>query len=144
MRRWTRERADTDAADERRVRVPARPHRAATRPARSRAVRRGAAGHGIVVRLLPDEDADRDSAGCRGRVEIVDGDADAAAGCELVVVIGGDGTILRAAELAHERRRRCSGVNLGHVGFLAEAEYDDVDVDDRRDRRRGATPPRSG
>jgi NAD+ kinase len=43
-----------------------------------------------------------------------------------VVVIGGDGTILRAAELAHDSGTPLLGVNLGHVGFLAEAEYDDV------------------
>ena len=43
-----------------------------------------------------------------------------------MVVIGGDGTILRAAEVAHESGTPLLGVNLGHVGFLAEAEYDDV------------------
>ncbi len=42
------------------------------------------------------------------------------------MVIGGDGTILRAAELAHPSGTPLLGVNLGHVGFLAEAEYDDV------------------
>jgi NAD+ kinase len=42
------------------------------------------------------------------------------------VVIGGDGTILRAAELAHDSGTPILGVNLGHVGFLAEAEVDDV------------------
>jgi NAD+ kinase len=48
-------------------------------------------------------------------------------GCELAVVIGGDGTILRAAELARETGTPLLGVNLGHVGFLAEAEHDDVE-----------------
>src|SRR5690242_273622 len=51
----------------------------------------------------------------------------AAAGCELAVVIGGDGTILRAAELTHEVGTPVLGVNLGHVGFLAEAESEDVE-----------------
>jgi NAD+ kinase len=54
------------------------------------------------------------------------GNGDPSANCELVVVIGGDGTILRAAEVAHESGTPLLGVNLGHVGFLAEAEYDDV------------------
>ena len=45
-----------------------------------------------------------------------------------MVVIGGDGTILRAAELARECGTPLLGVNLGHVGFLAEAESDDVEI----------------
>lgn len=45
---------------------------------------------------------------------------------ELVVVLGGDGTILRAAELVREAGTPVLGVNLGHVGFLAEAERDDL------------------
>jgi NAD+ kinase len=50
----------------------------------------------------------------------------AAEGCELVVVIGGDGTVLRGAELARPYDVPILGVNLGHVGFLAEAERDEV------------------
>ncbi len=50
----------------------------------------------------------------------------AAQGCELVVVLGGDGTILRGAELARPYDVPMLGVNLGHVGFLAEAEVDEV------------------
>ena len=43
-------------------------------------------------------------------------------GTEIVVVLGGDGTILRAAELVHCTQVPILGVNLGHVGFLAEFE----------------------
>ena len=50
----------------------------------------------------------------------------AAEGCELVVVLGGDGTILRGAELARPYDVPLLGVNLGHVGFLAEAEVEEV------------------
>ncbi len=46
--------------------------------------------------------------------------------CELVVVIGGDGTILRATEFAVSAGIPLLGVNLGHVGFLAEVEPDNV------------------
>lgn len=45
---------------------------------------------------------------------------------ELAVVIGGDGSILRAAERTRAARTPLLGVNLGHVGFLAEAEQEDV------------------
>ncbi|WP_298989137.1 NAD kinase [uncultured Pseudokineococcus sp.] len=47
-------------------------------------------------------------------------------GAEMVVVLGGDGTILRAAELVRHRPVPLLGVNLGHVGFLAESERDDL------------------
>jgi NAD+ kinase len=47
-------------------------------------------------------------------------------GTELVVVLGGDGTILRAAEVVRGSDVPLLGVNLGHVGFLAEAERDDL------------------
>ena len=45
---------------------------------------------------------------------------------ELVIVLGGDGTILRAAELARGGSAPLLGINLGHVGFLAESERDDL------------------
>ncbi|MGO2660822.1 NAD kinase [Mycetocola reblochoni] len=43
---------------------------------------------------------------------------------ELVIVLGGDGTILRAAEEVRGSTVPLLGVNLGHVGFLAESERD--------------------
>ncbi|MEO8106590.1 MAG: NAD kinase [Actinomycetes bacterium] len=46
---------------------------------------------------------------------------------ELVVVVGGDGTILRGAELARAGRTPLLGINVGRVGFLAEAEQHDID-----------------
>jgi NAD+ kinase len=45
---------------------------------------------------------------------------------ELVIVLGGDGTILRAAELVRGCSAPLLGVNLGHIGFLAESERDDL------------------
>jgi NAD+ kinase len=56
--------------------------------------------------------------------EEVPASAEAADGAELVIVLGGDGSLLRAAELARPAQVPLIGVNLGHVGFLAEAEPD--------------------
>jgi len=47
---------------------------------------------------------------------------------EVAVVLGGDGTMLRAAEVAQERDIALLGVNLGHVGFLSEVERSDIAV----------------
>ncbi len=54
--------------------------------------------------------------------------AAAADGAEMVLAVGGDGTLLRAAELARPAGVPLLGVNLGHVGFLAEAEPEDLSV----------------
>lgn len=46
---------------------------------------------------------------------------------ELTVVLGGDGTILRAAELMRPDHAPLLGINLGKVGFLAELEPGDIE-----------------
>ena len=46
---------------------------------------------------------------------------------DLVLVLGGDGTILRAFEIARERDIPLVGINPGHVGFLAEADPDGIE-----------------
>ena len=79
---------------------------------------------GIDVRLLAPDAADLGL----DNVEVTDATAAAAAGCEIVMVLGGDGTILRGAEVARASGTPVLGVNLGHVGFLAESERDDLDV----------------
>jgi NAD+ kinase len=59
------------------------------------------------------------------------------------MVIGGDGTLLRAAELARPAGTPLLGVNLGHVGFLAEADPEDLsDTVDRVVARRYAVEQR--
>ena len=79
----------------------------------------------VVVRLLAEDAAVLgDGVVC---AQTVPSGADATRGCELVVVIGGDGTILRAAELTRDAGTPLLGINLGHVGFLAEADPEDVD-----------------
>jgi NAD+ kinase len=73
---------------------------------------------GVEVRALADEARELDLTGVR----VCERDSGAADGAELVLVLGGDGTILRAAELARQSAVPLLGVNLGRVGFLAEVE----------------------
>lgn len=96
--------------------------RAATAQSARRAVARLQSA-GVEVRVLAEE---ADAAGLTG-VRVCPADAGAADGAELVVVLGGDGSILRAAELARAAAVPLLGVNLGRVGFLAEAELEDLD-----------------
>ena len=80
---------------------------------------------GIGVRIAND-DASRLPDPELAALPSVPADESAAAGCELVIVLGGDGTILRGAERARGTGVPILGVNLGHVGFLAEAESEAV------------------
>jgi NAD+ kinase len=89
--------------------------------ARSSAARLAKAG--ITVRLLEEEATDLGIEGAH----VVTADAEAARGAEIVMVFGGDGTFLRAAELAHHSNAALMGVNLGRVGFLAETEPEAVE-----------------
>ena len=90
----------------------------------------------IGLRLLSAEAVDRgpmpispvDMRDIGEGIEVVDADPHAAEGCELVLVLGGDGTFLRAAELARNVGVPVLGVNLGRIGFLAEAEADAIDA----------------
>ena len=92
--------------------------------------------NGIGLRVLAAEAVDRgplylapDEMRALGvEIEVVDADERAAEGCELVLVLGGDGTFLRAAELARNVEIPVLGVNLGRIGFLAEAEADSIDT----------------
>jgi len=79
---------------------------------------------GVALRVL-DVEANSLASSCGNSVVGVD--EDAARGTELVFVLGGDGTLLRAAELARPAGVPVLGVNLGRVGFLAEADSDALD-----------------
>lgn len=77
---------------------------------------------GISARVLDSEAEDLSCAG----VDVMPVSGAAAEGAEIVIVLGGDGTLLRAADLARTCGTPLLGVNLGHVGFLAEAERADL------------------
>jgi NAD+ kinase len=80
------------------------------------------AAAGISLRVLEPEAAELR---CSAATAVPVSPA-AAQGAEMVLVVGGDGTLLRAAELARPAGVPLLGVNLGHVGFLAEAEPEDL------------------
>nr|WP_216853858.1 NAD kinase [Phytoactinopolyspora halotolerans] len=104
------------------VLIVAHPRREEARQVANEAVRRFT-DQGINVRMLGEESAEL-LGGPLDLVEVVAPGPEAADDCELVVVLGGDGTILRGAEVARPAGTPILGVNLGHIGFLAEAERD--------------------
>ncbi|ORB28648.1 NAD kinase [Mycolicibacterium parafortuitum] len=102
----------------------------------ARRVEKVLADNGIGLRALSAQAVDRgpvplspdDMRALGAGIEVVDIDERAAEGCELVLVLGGDGTFLRAAELARNAEIPVLGVNLGKIGFLAEAEAEAIDT----------------
>ncbi len=94
-------------------------------PAKRVAARLTAAGIGL--RVLVEENEDLALPSVLG-AHPVDASPAAAAGTELVLVLGGDGTLLRAAEIARPALVPVLGINLGRVGFLAEADPDDLEA----------------
>ncbi|GAA0896939.1 NAD kinase [Virgisporangium ochraceum] len=77
---------------------------------------------GFTVRVVAEEAPELELPGVRP----VRGPA-AAEGAEIVFALGGDGTFLRAAELARPAKVPLLGINLGKVGFLNEAEVSDLE-----------------
>ncbi|MGZ6965776.1 MAG: NAD(+)/NADH kinase [Acidimicrobiia bacterium] len=51
-----------------------------------------------------------------------------AAGLDLAVSLGGDGTMLRTVDLVYDAGVPVLGVNVGQLGYLAEVEPDDLDT----------------
>lgn len=100
--------------------------------AHAQRVAHGLAQAGFVIRVLAEETA---RLGFPAAVTVPPDEA--AHGAEIVIALGGDGTLLRAADLAYPAGTPLLGVNLGRVGFLAEAEAEHLDtVIDRIAERR--------
>ncbi|MBW0111878.1 NAD kinase [Pseudonocardia oceani] len=83
---------------------------------------------GVRTRVIGDEWAEVGDGDLPASLapRIVEGLPGCAEGAEVVLVLGGDGTLLRAAEMARPVGVPLLGVNLGRVGFLAEAEQDSL------------------
>lgn len=79
---------------------------------------------GVIPVVSPTQEADFVAAGVSG-VKLLGSDI-ALGDIELTFVVGGDGTILLAAELTRGSSAPLLGINHGHVGFLAESEKDDL------------------
>jgi NAD+ kinase len=94
-------------------------------PARSEAAEAAArlaeavAARGVQV-WMSESDAARTSAPVQTAAELPDD-------LDLVFVLGGDGTLLRAAETAGRNGAPLLGVNLGRLGFLSELERAELD-----------------
>ncbi|MCK1799045.1 NAD kinase [Streptomyces sp. XM4193] len=82
---------------------------------------------GVAVRVPADEAALLPLPDQRPGVQVVEPGGEQLEECELLIVLGGDGTLLRGAEFARASGVPMLGVNLGRVGFLAEADRDDLD-----------------
>jgi NAD+ kinase len=94
------------------------------------AVARRLAADGVRLRMIGDEW--KQVADLIGDLppemapRVVDARPGCAEGAEVALVLGGDGTLLRAAETTRPVGVPLLGVNLGHVGFLAEAEQESL------------------
>jgi NAD+ kinase len=76
----------------------------------------------ITVRV-PAADAEAIGLGA-----LAGGDGDAfVRGLDLVITLGGDGTMLRAVDMAYEDQVPVLGINVGQMGYLTEVEPDDLD-----------------
>jgi len=112
-----------NTADDRRVLLVAHPRRQEAADVAAAVLER-LHGAGVEVVMQREEAA---ALGLTDRPGLTVTDAPRPAdGCELVCVLGGDGTILRGAEVSRGSGAPLLGVNLGHVGFLAEAEREDI------------------
>lgn len=87
----------------------------------------------LAKRLIPQLEArgarvwlDREVAALLEREDLATG-PEALTACELAIVLGGDGALLKAARRVAPHGIPILGVNLGHLGFLAEVEPGDLD-----------------
>lgn len=118
-------------SDERSILVVAHAQRADTVDAAVRVIEALRAAGAVPVLAADDRDELQAAAGHELPVRTLGADV-AVGDLELAIVLGGDGTILRAAELVRGGPAPVLGINMGHVGFLAEIERDDMDDAVRR------------
>jgi len=110
----------------RRVAVLTHPGRPAATKSAARLVE-GLSAAGIEIAMPAEDMAGLGPHLGVGVSELIKPSEEGAPVAELMIVLGGDGTILRGAEWVMASDTPLLGVNLGHVGFLAEAESSEID-----------------
>lgn len=55
-------------------------------------------------------------------------DTDVISQCDFILAVGGDGTILRCADLARKYKKPLLGLNCGRLGFMATLEHDELEL----------------
>ncbi|MCL2034093.1 MAG: NAD(+)/NADH kinase [Oscillospiraceae bacterium] len=92
-------------------------------------IREIAAKRGDTAEVLIDE-SDRQAVENRGGIrfgtyrEMLDD-------CDIVIPVGGDGTVMRVAETAAQAGKPVLGINAGHIGFLTQAEIHEINAIER-------------
>ena len=77
-------------------------------------------GHEPITQAATELAAHLERLGCSASLSNELGDGPAAEGAQLIIAMGGDGAMLRAAQTAVRRKTPLLGVNLGRLGFLAD------------------------
>ena len=83
------------------------------------------AGHGIVVAGGPRLQRERIEAETGCAVEALDHE-ELVRGADLIVVLGGDGTMIGAARMVGDAETPVLGVNFGTLGYLADFTVEDM------------------
>ena len=81
----------------------------------------------IVERALAERVKKQTARMGRKRLKMIS-EGKLAEACDILISLGGDGTILRMARIVAEKGTPILGINLGKLGFLAEVSLEDLDA----------------
>ena len=92
-------------------------------------IREIAERRGCATPVLFDEN---DRQAVQNRDGVIFGAYDEVLGsCDIVIPVGGDGTVMRVAQEAAQAGKPILGINAGHLGFLTQAEAHEINVIER-------------
>lgn len=86
-----------------------------------------------IAVLLSNEGADilmlqSDFARSLHKVEVFENHTDLVSACDILLTVGGDGTIIHCAKHAAALNKPILGINSGRLGYVAELEADEVEM----------------